>query len=466
MLDFYRETLDNPVRPTQYQLDGEWRPLEWRVEEYYGPDGEVLAVDTVYFTHRGPVALTGDEPLSMRWVVLEESGTTRALVDAARAGSVTEWLEAMESWFVPAQNGIVADAEGNIAIRSMGRFPIRPDNGNGTQIRDGSRSASEWQGFWPLSRYPFALNPERGFLASANQQPLDPGVYDGYLGVNWPSPWRAMRIAKLLRADSQVTPDAMRGYHTDPGNAKADLFVPAFLEAAQRVLSRVPDSGLEEAVRLLGEWDRRYTKDNERAVLFESAMGELTRKTWDELVTPGTGQRVATPGQSMLAQLLAFPENVWWDDRRTPDVVEKRDDILAASLEAALESTMEAYGPPESGGWRWDGIRHTNIRHLLGFSALSALNLPVQGGPGNLSPSAGDGSHGASWRMVVELAPEVRAWTTYPGGQSGNPASPWYDNRISQWVDGELDSVLFPQRENDLAGEDVAAILTLRPEGS
>ncbi len=64
--------------------------------------------------------------------------------------------------------------------------------------------------------------------------------------------------------------------------------------------------------------------------------------------------------------------------------------------------------------------------------------------------------------MVVEMASEVRAWATYPGGQSGNPASPWYADRVDQWVRGELDAVLSPRQRSDLTADDVVSVLTLR----
>jgi penicillin amidase len=47
--------------------------------------------------------------------------------------------------------------------------------------------------------------------------------------------------------------------------------------------------------------------------------------------------------------------------------------------------------------------------------------------------------------MVVELGPEVHAWGNYPGGQSGNPASARYDDRLPRWIAGELDSLRFPR---------------------
>ena len=455
VLDFYRETFDDDAAPTQYRLDGEWKPLQRRFESYYDPAGELLAIDTVYYTHRGPVLRDGDVRLSMRWTVLEEPLAADVFVDAARASTVDEWLNAMARYNAPAQNGIVADRQGNIAIRSTGLYPIRPDDGDGRTIRDGSTSASDWLGYWPLSSYPFAKNPRQGFLASANQQPVDSRAAGRYLGANWPSPWRALRINRLLRADSQVTVDAMRRYHTDPVNEKTEIFLPAFLRAARN------DSSLDEARRLLEEWDRRYTKENHRAILFELAFQELTDRTWDELIVSGSNNRVRTPREAILAALLDFPTSSWWDDRRTSDVVETRDDILVASLRGALRRAKRSYGDPNDGGWRWSEVRHTNVYHLLQLRALSALDLEVQGGDGNLNPSSGGGREGASWRMVVELGPEVRAWATYPGGQSGNPASPWYTDRIEQWARGELDEVLFPTEPSDLAEADMAGRLTL-----
>jgi penicillin amidase len=63
--------------------------------------------------------------------------------------------------------------------------------------------------------------------------------------------------------------------------------------------------------------------------------------------------------------------------------------------------------------------------------------------------------------MVVELGPEVRAWATYPGGQSGNPASEFYLDRIPKWVGGELDTLLFPKAVDQIPANRVRSRLTL-----
>ncbi|HET7457868.1 MAG TPA: penicillin acylase family protein [Gemmatimonadaceae bacterium] len=466
-LDFYTETVDDSLRPTRYLLDGAWRPVERRVEEYRGKAGEVVATDTVYYTHRGPMRREGRRWLSMRWTALEPSASNEmaGFADAAHARTAAEWYGAMAVYGSPPQNMLVADRSGTIAIRTTGKFPLRPGDGRGDVIRDGTRSASDWAGYRPLDRVPNAMNPAQGFLASNNQQPIDPRVDPSYMGERWADPWRAMRINALLRADSVVTTDDMRRFQTDPGSARADVFVPAILAAAQRRLARSPDAELAEAARLLGEWDRRYTRDDRRAVLFEATMRELVGRTWDELLSPGgsKGERVATPPTSVLATLLADSASAWWDDRRTPGVHETRDDILTASLVAALAAVKRERGAPDGDGWLWRNVQHANIYHLLRLESFSRLGLPVQGGTATLNPSSGLGTQGASWRMVVELGPEVHAWGTYPGGQSGNPASPRYDDRLQRWLAGELDSLRVPRDARGLDAAHTSAVLTLTP---
>ena len=435
VVDYYAESVDNEILPTKYRMDGAWRPLETRFEEYRGALGNIIQRDTLFFTHRGPMRRVGAKWVSMRWTVLESANELDAFYGTSHARSAREVEDVMaRSYMAPAQNMLAADRAGHIAIQSTGRFPIRSGDGRGVGLRDGSSSGSDWKGALPQSEYPQAFDPAQGYLASANQQPIDPRVAKAWWGGSY-DPWRAMRINTLLRADSAVTTDAMRRFQTDPGSARADVFVPALLDAAQRVLqhgsSSVNLEALGTARRLLAEWDRRYTKDNTRAVLFEEAMRTLINRTWDELAAePGGTRRVATPSAAVLAELLSDSASAWWDDRSTPQV-EHRDEILATSLASAYLTVRARYGDAGGDKWRWEKIRFANINHLLRLPALSALNVPVQGGTSTLAPSSGTGTHGPSWRMVVELGPDIRAWATYPGGQSGNPASSRYRDRIA-----------------------------------
>ena len=466
--DYYIETVDNEAHPSKYQLDGAWKPLEARVETVHDRFGAALATDTIYHTHRGPMVRAGKQWVSRRWTVLEPSDVNAVFAEAARAHSSAELFKAFDSYEVPAQNVLTADRGGHIAIRSTGHYPVRPKSApRGDVLIDGSSSANDWQGWWPLADYPQAVDPAQGYLASNNQQPKDPRVDPRYFGWDWPDPWRAMRINALLRADSAVTPDDMRRFQTDPTSASTKIFIDAFVQAANAAPAP-RDTALASAAKLLASWDQRFVTTNEVAVLYVAALDELTRRTWDELLIPGAKSSdrprgAATPSATMLADLLGDPKSPWWDDRSTTNVVEDRDMILRASLLAAYGRVVRQYGPPGA-AWAWSNVRFANIHHLLRIPALSRLNIPMQSGPGTLSPSGGDGNHGSSWRMVVELGPEVRAWGTYPGGQSGNPASRRYDDRLAKWEAGALDTLRFPHRATDLSGSTLMSTLTLTPE--
>ncbi|MEX2181946.1 MAG: penicillin acylase family protein [Gemmatimonadaceae bacterium] len=463
VVDFYRETVNDSLRPTQYRLDGAWRALGVRVETYRAPSGRVIAVDTLLSTHRGPLHQTALGWVSVRWTAREVSDEGEAFWRAARTTSARDWYAAMERYRTPAQNFLVADRAGTIGIRSTGRYPIRPGSGTGNVVFDGSTSASDWVGDRPLNWYPQALSPAQGYLASANQQPMDPAVRPGYVGTDWPSPWRAMRINTLLRAHPAMTPDLMRQFQTDPRSEVTPFVMTALGEArvaAERAGTWTADDAT--AMAFLEAWDATFTPGAGGAVLFDALLSSLTRLTWDELVIPGENRRVATPAQMMLTRLLADPGSAWWDDRSTPDVREDRDQILLAALRDAWSRTRSRFGNDER-TWKWSDARPANIPHLLRLPGFGREGLAVTGGPETLSPMPG-GGYGASWRFVVELGPEIRAWGTYPGGQSGNPVSARYDDRLALWQRGELSELLLPRSPEGLGAAVTTSVLTFLPE--
>ncbi|HET7631213.1 MAG TPA: penicillin acylase family protein [Gemmatimonadaceae bacterium] len=472
VVDFYRETVDDSTSPRRYRLDGAWKPLAIRVEAYRGARGQVLRTDTIRYTHRGPLMHRFGMWVSMRWTALEPSDDIRAFYDASHATSAAGFLDAMAgSFLVPAQNIVAADRAGTIAIRSTGHFPLRPRGTDGLQIFDGSTSASDWTGYWPVARYPQSVNPAQGYLASANQQPVDPRQPFAYLGDEraW-DPWRALVINQLLRGHDSVTVDDMRQFQVNPLSVRARLFVPHFVQAAAAAAAAAGgrDSvSVRAAARLLAHWDDRYTRDNGASALFELAMRNLRDGVWDELAD-STGRRAATPSDEIMLGLILQPGSPWWDDRRTPAVVETRDDVMRQALVAAYDSLQARYGRPGAAGWPWGAVATVDIPHLLGLTGFSRDGLVTDGGNGTLNPAPapGGGSHGPSWRLVVDLGPTIRAWDTYPGGQSGNPASPRYADRIPQWLAGQLSPVLAPDSLAGLPAARVMASLTLRPGGN
>lgn len=487
VMDYYRERVDDPGAPTRHHLDGAWEPLGVRVERFRGPDGQLLATDTIRSTHRGPLLAIDGEPMSLRWTVLEGQTELGSLMRVARARSVDEWLDAMDAWHAPAQNGLVAGRDGSIAIRSFGWFPQRPTGVRGDVVHDGTTRATDW-----LGRAACCLpvrDPTQGYLASANQQPYDPEVEPAYLGADWPDPWRALTINELLGDQERHDAMDMEAYQTHPTSVRARSFRASILATAAQVAERdglSPEAAA--AVGLLEDWDGRYDRGNQRAVLFEATMELLEDALWDELadeervavagarVAPDSArataendrvsaprERVATPREQVLWSLLDQPGSPWWDDRATPET-EDRDAIVVRALGAAAivtgattgdraavaERVRNEPGARSGDGRAWRNLGRHNIHHLLRLPALSRLDLATGGAPGLLNPMTGTGTHGASWRMVVELGDQVAGRGTYPGGQSGNPASRDYDDRVAHWVAGELEDLRFPRTEREL----------------
>ncbi len=461
VLDWYRERVDQEESPTRYWLDGAWRDLRREPTIYRGPGGTLLRTDTLRYTHRGPMLQVDGVWHSLRWTVHDPADDLGTFLRLQTARSVDEWLTVMDSFVAPIQNGLVADRSGTIAIRASGRYPVRPRGARGDTIQDGTSSAHDWSGVLSADRAPFARAPRQGFLASANQEPIDPRVDSAYRGALWPAPWRAMRINALLRGDSSATPETMRLLQTDPGSARVEALLPRILVAGEQAGST--DSVARLVLDRLRGWDGRYTLTTRDAVLFESVVDVITDRLWDELVPPGAsaGRRVATPDGTLLLAALEDSGSIWWDVRETPER-ENRESVVGGSLGEAWQRVLDERGPPGP-RWEWREVQHASLYHLLGLPALSELGLPVPSGPSTLAPSFGRGTHGPSWRMVVELAPEIRAWGTYPGGQSGNPASPRYADRVPQWQAGTLDPLLFPRDVEALAADQVASRLTFRP---
>lgn len=471
VMDFWQESVDDAKTPTRYELDGTMQPVEERVEVYRDAKGATIATDTVRYTHRGPMRKQGTVWLSMRWTVLEAGTELHGFFSAVRATSAQGFLDSLALHYTaPAQNMIVADTAGTIAIRSTGHFPVRADSGRGTAILDGRLRRNDWIGFRPVSRYPQALRPAQGFLASANQQPIDPQDDKLYLGVDSHYEiWRALQINRLLRGDSAMTPDRMRQFQTDPGSVRADRLVPTMLVAARaRVLQPDAPKSLATATALLAAWDRRYTRDNTGARLFETAIGRVTAQLYDELIPAGKDARVATPGEARLLQFMVDPHNTWWDDHRTTAVHEDRDHIVGDALAWAYDTLVVQYGDPARTPWTWGTVSPARPQHLLKLGGFAAPATPIDGGRGTLNPSVASrrANFGASWRMVVELAPQPIVRAIFPGGQSGNPASAHYLDRLPQWGAGTLDSVRTPHTPAELAPSDVRTTLTFVPRAN
>jgi len=421
---------------SEYQYDGKWRKTDQRIEKIE-VKGEEAIIDTVIYTHHGPVVQDFSGPPlrsgipryhAMRWIAFEESNETRFFMEMNRAGNYRDYREALKHYHSPAQNWVFADSS-DIAITVAGKFPKKWDE-QGRYISDGSDSAYEWQGWIPFEQIPYIKNPERGFVSSANQDLTD-SSYPYYLDDDFAPFERGRRINDRLAGMENITLQDMKKLQLDTYSYHAEKVLPRMLDIFKAdTLSPWHQKAYDRLIR----WNFENKGDLIAPSIFKYWWDELYRSIWlDEYNTARFP--LGRPSRDQTAFLiLNRPDLKWYDDISTKKT-ETLGKLINDSFHNAMANLIEEAGVSEE-NWKWGYINKTNIGHLGQIPGLGRKNIFTDGGAESVN--AIRGNHGPSWRMVVELGPQIKAYGIYPGGQSGNPGSRNYDNMIDNWNAGKL----------------------------
>jgi penicillin G amidase len=477
----------NPENPMQYQWDDDWRDFTTRSEEIRFGDGGSITV-TVRDTHFGPVTndnglayrcgdqtelvevadataqqqdtctlttkgFNNETPIALRWSSWEPS----RLMDSIRTINVAQdwqtFRAALSLWDTAAQNFVYADADGNIGYQATGRAPIRATGQSGGLPTEGWRSDTEWLGYVPFDLMPTLYNPARNYIVTANNAPV-PLAYFETLATQqagnvvwgsstWDEGYRADRITDLMIELAPHTAETFAQIHGD--NA-----VPAMLRLteAARPLT-FADAALTDARDWLLEWDGRFDADSGRAALFAYYWQRVAHLTLSDQMPEGYKdiQATETDLQPILA-LLDTPDDAWWDDAATADVVEQRDDILARAFAEGYAALVAAQGPDRA-AWRW-GRAHIShfVSNPLGLSGIDLIEnmvnrsgyetngckMCVNATGWEFSPTNGFAVDWLpSFRFIIDFADVNAAQSILTTGQSGHSASDTYSNQIERW---------------------------------
>ncbi len=419
-LDTYRVQLS--ADGNRYLFDGEWRDLDMQTDTIRVKGAEPHTI-TVPYTHFGPVLREDDGDVVIRWVGHEFGTSFAAVWDMNRARNYEEFERAIRQWDYPMQNILYAGTDSIIAIRSTGYLPVR-GQGNAFGVIDGTTSDTEWIGRVPFDELPYSIEPSKGYLASTNQRPAA-GDYPHYLGQDWYSIHRSVRIDELLSSKPRHTVDDIASYQADQVALQVGLFT-----------SPLDDlSGLSadaERVRSqLYSFDGNMTTEAVEGRLFDLYFDALRSLVWDE---PVFEDGVEPQAVRILELLEENPDHPWFDRVETPGK-ETAPDIFRL----ALEQTATQWAADDYTDVPWGQVQSLQLRHIIGAEPLRALwreGFPFGGYRETLSPARTNPVRfSASWRVVVDLSTSPpRARGIYPGGQSGNPFSNLYDAHLQKFV--------------------------------
>ncbi|GAB2461749.1 penicillin amidase [Hymenobacter qilianensis] len=462
VLDWYQLKFKDSTK-SEYWHDGRWKPVR-RVVERVKVRGLPDRLDTVLYTHHGPVVYDNDEKVfnkqtpirhALRWTAHEGGNEVKAFYGLNRARSYADYTAALQYYAAPAQNFIFASAQNDVAIWPNGKFPLKWTD-QGKFILDGTNPAHDWQGWIPSTHNPHVHNPARGFVSSANQFPAGPD-YPYYLGWSFATWERGHRINERLATMQNATPDSLRLLQLDNLNLNAQLMLP-------RLLALVKPQQLTVAQRRtydnLRQWNYFYDADAIAPSVFDLWYGNLVKRLWDDdFGAAATGLEMRFPPRDRTNNLLLTQDTSRWiDDRRTPER-ETMPQLVQASFQFATDSLERKFGP-QGPAWRWANQKSTDILHLAQLTGFGRMDLEVGGGAAIVN--AISERNGPSWRMVVALGPQVKAYGVFPGGQSGNPGSAHYDDMIETWRKGELNELIFLQKPDE-KNPRVKAGLALKP---
>ncbi|MEU2957393.1 MULTISPECIES: penicillin acylase family protein [Streptomyces] len=465
---FYREKTD-PRHPDAYFWKGAWRPVQ-KVRYTVPVRGGAPVPIEVGLTVHGPLLTKKGETTSVEWMGNRPSQNLAALLDLNAATDWDGFRTALRSWQAPAQNFAYADKKGNIGVIAPGSYPqIASGDARGPLPGTGE---SDVVGAIPFDAVPRAYNPPSGLLVTANQRPVGPD-YPYYIGPasNFDTGYRTNRIlAELSRPGLRHTADGFATLQNDVTDELAQRMVPKLLQALEGA-KLTPRQ--EEARRLLSEWKASMDAESPAAAIWFAFYGgyveEVFKPWWDSAKVPVD---LDPAGLDLLRTPVPLMQNLekWtFTDPGNPAFTAPGGPRRTApdAMRAAFAGAV-AYLEGRLGGkpaeWKWGRIHERVVPSLTGAPSLGDGPYPSGGSPWtvNVAENGLRSDYGPSLRMVVGWSPSgaADARAVYPGGQSDNPASPWYKNLAPDWWKGSLR----PLRTADEQGEgDIR--WTLRSEG-
>ncbi len=449
--DWYKIQFKDASRK-EYLFDGAWKQTTVRVEEIK-IKGKKPMFDTVVYTHFGPIVydatLTKDTAalnLASRWTGLEPSNELMTFYYLNRAKNYADYLKAIETFQCPGQNFVFASASGDIAIWQQGKFPLKWPK-QGKYVMDGSSSIYQWQGYIPQSENPHVLNPLRNFVSSANQHPTDatyPYYYNGFFEL-----YRNRRINERLEMMDKITVEDMMKLQNDNFNLQAAESLPLMLKLLGKITEGV------EYVEALQKWNYMNDALSEAAAIYEVWFVNLDSLIWDELYIHGKMMEI--PQEFYTVWMMHnYPHHSIFDIKSTTDKVETLEDLIQLSFHKAknaLNHWKEIHKEPLT----WYAYKSTSVQHLARLIPFSQTKIQIGGNKRIVN--ACDSRWGPSWRMIVSLEKPIKAYGVYPGGQSGNPGSPYYTTGIEKWSRGEYFTLNFLQNPEEISSGMIPQIL-------
>ena len=440
VIDEFIETIIKTDKGLYYRYGKQRRPVVTSIISvpFRGKTGGMdKRVFRVFRTHHGPIVRAQDG----NWIsVALMARPVEALSQSyllTKARDRASFMKVMALKANSSNNTIYADADGNIAYLHPQFIPRRDDRFDYTKPVDGSDPATDWNGLHALDEAPALLNPGTGWIQNTNNWPYSAAGKDSPKRENFPrymdmageNP-RGVNALRVLDGKRDFSLDSLVSTAYDPYLPFFARLIPALVEDYEGTPGSNPlKARLAGQVQLLRDWDCKWAIDSPATALAVYWATDLSERS---------GNAYRESGLSAWEYLIT----------RTTSTQKLQ------SLAAAADKLQADFG-----SWRiaWGEINR--LQRLSGDIVQpfddSAPSLPVgfvSGNWGSLASFGGAdpvharkfyGSRGNSFVAVVEFGEQVRARAISSGGESGDPASPHFNDQAMRYSVGDLREVYF-----------------------
>ncbi|WP_353713609.1 penicillin acylase family protein [Arthrobacter sp. K5] len=436
----------HPDDPSLYRYDNSWVRTERVVETIAVRDSEPVDVE-LEFTRHGPIIHTDADRMAAfavraAWL---EPGMAPYLTSLQnlKYQSADDVRSALNRWGAPGVNHVYADVDGSIGWSPRALVPVRP-NWNGLLPVPGD-GRYEWAGFQDASALPNIIDPERGWVASANEMNL-PDSKDWNpveVSYEWYASYRMERISEVLDSNSSMDVAASMSLQNDYASLPA-----------REICSLLPEQPFESQMaeigrRMLRAWDARYTAESGAATLFERwVRGPLRNYLLADALEGAVEDHRGAPALAGISPSEEVIGDLTVDMRLFRQLAHnpaRLHAVMEETLAAAVVNLQSELGQNQL-NWEWGNSNQSLIRHplfpILGAREEDWLSLGPRPKSGNSetvglaapTPATGVQATGASFRVIVDVGEWDRSVAINTPGQDGDPRSPHYSDLYDLWL--------------------------------
>ncbi|SDJ17943.1 penicillin acylase family protein [Salimicrobium halophilum] len=452
----------NPENPEQFLYEGEWEDAVIHEEPIEVSGGETIDYEVVE-TRNGPIinefseGAGEGEALSLRWTAHDPSRELEAVLDINRADDWESFEKGLEKFHTPAQNFVFASNDGTIAYKANGKIPIYDNPADSQLPLRGWVEEDQWDGFIPFNELPKVVNPEKGWVATANNK-ITTDDYPYHISHNWAQPYRYERIQEMLEEDSTITVEDVKRMQMDVKNLQAEEFTSFLVEEVKR-------EGLSDgeiaALSLMEEWNFEDNKELSQPLIFHHWLDQIENLLYADIPEDINSlfHRKAQTTDEILRAEQNGEESEWMKEAGG------KEKVITSAFRRTYKKLEMEYGASAS-DWAWGDFHRVEFTHPL--SDIAFLDrfynrkdpLPVSGSRVTVRAAGFDDNgkvdHGASWRYVIDTSDMTKSHHIVGPGQSERFNSKWYHSQYEDWVEGDY-------HETNLL-EDTGEELLLLPE--